>query len=166
MCEHHPLAADAGRARWALSRRDALKLALAAGVVSIPALASGRLLLESAGQPQPAAPVYVLTAWDDDVTTPLLIASPDGADPAVWAEILRVEGLPYAHARPLTALTLASLRDVAAVIVPPGRISTAQAELLRARRGDVVSRDGGTTPKRAAGCWLSSRALRWRRCAG
>jgi hypothetical protein len=53
MRDQHPV--TAARARWTLSRRGALKLALAAGVIGIPAVAGGRLLLESNGRPMPAA---------------------------------------------------------------------------------------------------------------
>jgi hypothetical protein len=129
MCEHHSVTTSTS-AHWTLTRRTALKLALAAGVVSIPAVAGGRLLLESNGRPRPDALVFVAAAADDDATTPLLIAYPDGANSVIWQEILRVEGLPYVRVQPLAALTLDSLHGVAVVIVPPGEVSALQAELL------------------------------------
>lgn len=128
MCEHHSVTKPAPT-QWTLTRRTALKLALAAGVVSVPAVAGGTLLLESNGRPRPDAPVFVAAA-DDDATTPLLIAYPDGANSVIWQEILRVEGLPYVRVQPLAALTLDSLHGVAVVIVPPGEVSAVQAELL------------------------------------
>lgn len=131
MCEHHPLTPSASQ-QWTLTRRTALKLALAAGVVGVPAVAGGRLLLESNGRPMPDAPVFVAATADEDVTAPLLIAYPDDANPLLWQEILRVEGLPYARRQLLAELTQQSLRNVAAVIVPPGAVSSAQAEVLAA----------------------------------
>lgn len=138
MCEHHPVTKPAS-AQWTLTRRTALKLALAAGVVSVPAVAGGRLLLESNGRPMPDAPVFVAAGGDEDATAPLLIAYPDGANPALWQEILRVEGLPYARVQPLATLTRDGLRGVAVVIVPPGEVSAAQAELL----AEYVTAGGG-----------------------
>lgn len=140
MCEHHPVTSSASK-QWTLTRRTALKLALAAGAVSIPAVAGGRLLLESNGRPMPDAPVFVAAAADEDVTSPLLIAYPDGANPLLWQEILRVEGLPYVRVQPLAELTPDSLRGVAAVIVPSGQVSAAQAELL----AEYVMAGGGLT---------------------
>lgn len=138
MCEHHPVGADARRVRWALSRRDALKLALAAGVVTIPALAGGRLLLESSGASQPAAPIFVAPAAAN-ADSPLLLLHPDAVAPAAWEEILRVEGLPYARAQQLSTLDLATLAATAAVILLPGATTDDQRGLLR----DYVEAGGG-----------------------
>jgi hypothetical protein len=122
-----------------LNRRDALKLALAAGVVSIPALAGGRVLLESNGRPMPDAPIFVANADEDNATAPLLIAYPDNMAPAAWEEILRVEGLPYARSLPLSALDPAALAAAAAVILLPGATTDGQRGLLR----DYVEVGGG-----------------------
>lgn len=138
MCDHRPVS-GADRAHWTVSRRAALKLALAAGVISVPAVAGGRLLLESNGRPLPDAPAFAAVDDTTDATAPLLIAYPDGANPVVWQEILRVEGLSTVRALPLATLDRDALRAVAVVILLPGDVDAGQVELLR----DYVEGGGG-----------------------
>jgi hypothetical protein len=145
MRDQHPV--TAARARWTLSRRGALKLALAAGVIGIPAVAGGRLLLESNGRPMPAAAPFAPPNDENDAAAPLLIVHADSASPvispvaspAVWQEVLRVEGLPYASVQPLTTLDSERLSVAAVAIVLPGSIDAARVELLR----DYVEAGGG-----------------------
>ncbi|MBK8797558.1 MAG: hypothetical protein IPM07_14960 [Anaerolineales bacterium] len=129
-----------------LSRRDALKLAIAAGVVSLPAVAGGRLMLDSNGRSLPAAPIFVDDNRAAQIDSPLLIAYPDHANPIVWQEILRVEGLPYAHTQRLAALDPSQLASVAVVMVLPGAMPDDRIELLR------LCRSGRRVDRSPAGC--------------
>lgn len=138
MYERRPIARSVSRSRWMLTRRDALKLAIAAGVASLPAVAGGRLVLDSNGRPMPSAPIFVADNHAQRVS-PLLIAYPDHANPVVWQEILRVEGLPYAHTQRLAALDPSQVASVAVVMMLPGATTDDQIELLR----DYVEAGGG-----------------------
>lgn len=138
MCWHHKIGGNRSLPTM-LTRRDALKLAIAAGIVGVPVAAGGRLLLESNGHQFPNAPTLIAEDSGRGENSPLLILSPDGTAHAVWQEMLRVEGLPYAHARPLAELTLADLDLVGVAIVLPGESATDRIELLR----DFVEAGGG-----------------------
>lgn len=139
MCDQHPVTGAAARSHWSLSRRNALKLALAAGVVTVPAIAGGRLLIESSGRAKPAVTPFVLPEAEERASAPILITYTGNANPAVWQELLRVEGLPYVHALPLNGLAAEQLHRTAVVIVLPGMPGVAQVELLR----DYVEAGGG-----------------------
>lgn len=144
--------------RTMLTRRDALKLAIAAGLIGAPVAAGGRLLLESNGHRFPNAATLVTVESGQDENSPLLILAPDETAHGVWQEVLRVEGLPYARARLLAELTLADLDFAGVAIVLPGEIATDRIELLR----DFVEAGGGLiaiqpTANLAALCGLSWR---------
>ncbi len=139
MCDYHQVSGNPPqRAQW--TRRNVLKLAVAAGVVSVPVIAGGRLLLESGGRRFPNAPTLLDDDNSQDFESPLLVLSPDAAArSALWLEMLRVEGLPYARGRRLTDLTPAALETASAAIVLPGEIALAQVEVLR----DFLEAGGG-----------------------
>ncbi len=139
MCDQHPVTGAAARARWSLSRRSALKLALAAGVVGAPAIAGGRLLLESNGRSKPAMTPFVAPRVEESAPAPILITYIGGANPVIWQELLKVEGLPYVQALPLDGLALEDLRRAAVVIMLPGSLDADQVDLLR----DYVEAGGG-----------------------
>ncbi|MCB9118273.1 MAG: hypothetical protein H6640_00935 [Caldilineaceae bacterium] len=130
------------RRRMALSRRDALKLALATGVVAAPAILGGRVLLESRGEAQPNADVFVSPPAPGAGASPLVIVLPAGTPVTSaehWHELLRVEGLPYAQVIDVAALDRASMGAAAAIILLPGAIDHSTLELLR----DFVMDGGG-----------------------
>ncbi len=144
MCDYDDPRLNQGayRARAAITRRDALKLALATGVVAAPALLGGRVLLESRGDTWPAGEVFASPSEPNAAASPLLIALPPGTDAvraAQWQEILRVEGLPYAQVSDVEALERSILDRVAAVILLPGDVDRGVQELLR----DFVTAGGG-----------------------
>jgi len=138
MCNHHKIG-DSRPPPIKLTRRDALKLAIAAGIVSVPAIAGGRLLLESSGQAFPNAPIFADRDANQRVNSPLLMLFADAVSPSPWQELLRVEGLPYARTLASAQLTPAQLEDVAAVLVLPGSLAVDSVELLR----DFVEAGGG-----------------------
>ncbi|MEJ5248721.1 MAG: hypothetical protein WHS90_13185 [Caldilinea sp.] len=131
MCKHHEIGKAPPRASLSLTRRDALKLALAAGLVGAPLIAGGRLMFESSGAAFPNAPLYVEDENRADNNAPLVLLRPQGALADGWLEILRVEGLPYAQALSISDATSAVLKRVAAAVVLPGSVSQAEAEALR-----------------------------------
>jgi hypothetical protein len=157
MCRYHEIGSNRP-SRTMLTRRDALKLAIAAGIISVPVAAGGRLLLESSGRQFPNAATLITDDANQDGNSPLLILSPDDAAHAVWQEMLRVEGLPYARARPLTELTLADLDLAALAIVLPGEIAAAHVELLR----DFVEAGGGLIAIQPAASLAALCGLSWR----
>ncbi|MCS6825245.1 MAG: hypothetical protein NZ553_01390, partial [Caldilinea sp.] len=127
------------RAPLSLTRRDALKLALAAGLAGAPLLAGSRLMIESSGAAFPNAPFYVEETKRADDNAPLALLCPEGAWVDAWLEILRVEGLPYAQALPMPQATSGALERVVVAIVLPGNVGKAEAEALR----EFVSTGGG-----------------------
>ncbi|HAJ37861.1 MAG TPA: hypothetical protein DCL15_19500 [Chloroflexi bacterium] len=139
MCDQHPVTNAAASAHWSLSRRTALKLALAAGVIGAPVIAGGRLLLESNGRPAPAATPFIAPPDEDGTPAAILIAYTDRANPAIWLELLRVEGLPNARALPLAAVTAEELRAAAVVVLLPGALDAGQVAQLR----DYAEAGGG-----------------------
>lgn len=144
MCDYHDprLTQETHRARLSITRRDAMKLALATGVVAVPAILGGQVLLESRGDARPGGDVFAALPGPSAAASPLLIAFPPMTPPvnaAQWQEILRVEGLPYAQVSDVAALDRAMLDRVAAVILLPGDVDRGAQDLLR----DFVVAGGG-----------------------
>lgn len=138
MCNYHTV--GAGRPpQNTFTRRDALKLAIAAGVVSVPVIAGGRLLMESGGSTFPNAPIFATDIATQSGDSPLLILASDAAALALWQEVLRIEGLPYAQGQWMADMTPADLVNASVAIVLPGAIPVEQVEILR----DFVLAGGG-----------------------
>ena len=131
MCEPETVTGATARSHWTINRRQALRLAAAAGVVAIPTVAGGRLLLESNGRPNPQAPVYVTADGAEEAPSPVLLAYTDNANPYIWAEMLRVEGTPYVDVLRLTELDQSHLRTAAALMLAPGEVTNDQLQLVR-----------------------------------
>ncbi len=153
MCNHDDprLSGGTPRPRMMISRRDALKLAIATGVVATPALLGGRVLLDSRGAPMPAAEIFASSPALSAEPGPLLVVSPQtplDLAAARWQEMLRVEGLPYVQAIDLAALNQEMLAQAAAILLLPGDVDRSTAERLRdyvvAGGGLVVVRPGST----------------------
>lgn len=138
MCDYHQIT-KIQSPRLRITRRDALKLAVAAGIVSVPAIAGGRLLVESNGDAWPNASTFVIDDNRRNAQSPLLILYPVDASPTIWQELLRVEGLPYALIQPAMQLSTETINRAAVTIVLPGQMTTDHAEVLR----NFVEEGGG-----------------------
>lgn len=131
MCNHREVGSSLRRASLSMTRRDALKLALAAGLAGAPLVAGGRLMIESSGAAHPRAPLYVEESNRAGNNAPLALLCPKDAAAHVWLELLRVEGLPYARVLTIAEAISTERTHIAAAIVLPGSVSSAEVEALR-----------------------------------
>jgi hypothetical protein len=129
-----------------LTRRRALRLAGLAGLAAVPALAGARLMVDSAGQPQPDRPDYVPAHAVPGAPlapgAPLIVLTHSSRSPdfgAALVEMLRVEGVLGFVGAPIESFDMAQLRPEHTVLLGAGPLTAAQAEGLRVH----VRRGGG-----------------------
>jgi uncharacterized membrane protein len=136
-----------------ISRRRFLKVAGAAGAVTIPAMLGYGLLHEARGEEPPSgspyAPVQILESWPSQPAeaSPILLLVPeDGDNPfgLYLAEILRAEGLNCFQVASLSDLGSAPLAWFDLILLAEGPLNDHQAELLEG----YVANGGGLVAMR------------------
>lgn len=119
-----------------ISRRQFLKLAGIAGVITVPVALSYRWLADdSENLPPTQSPYATDPSWSATAPAPILLAIDDRSDNpfgAYLAEILRAEGLNFFRTTRLSTLDTATLASFPLTILSDGTLTRAESEMFSA----------------------------------